>query len=89
MHACLGEIVGSFPDQHDKASPNLFVGGRSCLQFVKNAASVKHNKVKRNKARRAFRMRVLFVRAKWKCLREMKSQCLVAKGRPEMPREGA
>lgn len=56
MHAYLGDIVGSFPDQHNKASPNLFVGGRSLLQFVKNATSVKHNKVKRNKTTRAFRM---------------------------------
>lgn len=48
--------AGSFPDQRNKASPNLFVGGRSCLQFVKNATSVKHHKVKRNKTMRAFRM---------------------------------
>lgn len=31
---------GSVPDQHNKASPNLFAGAKSCLQFVQNTTSV-------------------------------------------------
>lgn len=34
-------------------SGNLLVGGGFCLQFVTNATSVKHSKVKRNKMGRA------------------------------------
>ena len=36
---------------HNKTSCNLFVGGGSCLQFVKNATSVKRSKVRGSKTR--------------------------------------
>lgn len=48
----LGGIAGSVPDCCSKSSHNL-VGGRSCLDFVKNSTSVKCNKVKLNKIRYA------------------------------------
>lgn len=43
IRAYLGDIADSFPDQRNKVSHNPFGGGGSCLQFVKNAASVKLN----------------------------------------------
>ena len=42
--ADLRDIMGSVPDHHNKvgkAGRNLFAGGGSCLQFVKNATPVK------------------------------------------------
>lgn len=30
------DCLGSLPDHCSKGSPNLFPGGRSCLQFLKN-----------------------------------------------------
>ncbi|KAM5253389.1 uncharacterized protein RBU33_024996 isoform 2-T2 [Hipposideros larvatus] len=36
----------------NKASCNLFAGGGSCHQFVKNSTSVKHNKGQHNKIRK-------------------------------------
>lgn len=40
----LGDVGHSAPDRRNKASRNPLAGQASCLQFVKNAASVKHNK---------------------------------------------
>ena len=58
IQAHLGDIVGSVPDLcHRKHSHNvswnLFGGGGSCLQRVKNATSEKRHKAKLNKTRNA------------------------------------
>lgn len=47
------DIVGLVPDHHSKASCNPFAGRGSRLRFVKNATSVRPNKVKHNKTRYA------------------------------------
>lgn len=47
----LGDIVRSVTDHHNTASHNIFADGASCHQFVKNATSLKGNKVKHNKMR--------------------------------------
>lgn len=51
---------GSVPGHYNKASGNLVAGGGrvwwgrgSCLQFIKSATYVKHNKVQQNKTRHA------------------------------------
>lgn len=58
MHVYLGDVAGLVSDHHhtagiNKANPNL-PGGEFSLQFVENATSVKHNKVKHTKTRCAF-----------------------------------
>ena len=40
-------------EYQNKMSRNLFAGGGSCLQFVKNATPVKHSKAKHNEMRYA------------------------------------
>ena len=49
----LGDTVGSVPDHYNKASRNLFAGREFCLEFVKNATTVKHSKAQYNKMRYA------------------------------------
>lgn len=49
------------PDHSNKVSLDLFADGVSCLQFIQNAASVKHNKIKCNKMRCACIINILFV----------------------------
>ena len=46
MQAYLRDIAGSVPGPRNKVSCNLFAGGRSCLQLIKNATPVKHNKMR-------------------------------------------
>lgn len=46
LQAYLGDIEGSLLDHGNKASHDRFAGEGSCLQFLKNATSVKHTKVK-------------------------------------------
>ena len=52
LQAYLRDIAGLVPDNcnkveyHNQASHNLFAGGGSCLQFVKNAISMKQNKTR-------------------------------------------
>lgn len=54
VQACLRDTAGLVLHHHNieyynKARHNVFVGGESCLRFVKNATSVKPNKVKHTK----------------------------------------
>ena len=49
------------PDHRNKVSLDLFAGGVSCLQFVQNVTSAKHNKMKCNKMRCACTINILFV----------------------------
>ena len=44
LWACLRDIVGSAPGHRNKVSCNLFVGGGSCLTFVKTATSMRYRK---------------------------------------------
>lgn len=53
--AYLGDIPGSVLQHPNKPSHNLFADGGSCLQFIKNATSVGHNRAKRNKMRYAYK----------------------------------
>lgn len=42
----LGDTVGLVLGCHNKVTYNLFVGGGSCLEFVNNTATVKHNETR-------------------------------------------
>ena len=53
LEAYLGDIAVQVPGQCNKEIHNLFAGGGFCLQFEKNATSMKHNKGKLKKTRYA------------------------------------
>lgn len=58
-----------------KTSGNLSAGGGPCLQFIKNATPVKHNKAKYNKTRYAYNANIIQGKEKsWKKHRGAKDQ---------------